>query len=160
MRHPRRAHGVQGRPGGAGLGRRLSFATVPELLASAEQRFGDAPAIVTVDGSESFRELARSTRAAAEGLRRRGLKPGDRVLIAARNSPSLVGFRRRSTPSSPGPRSTTCGAISSQLSRSSTGNWMRWMRGSMSPRRRPSPRNHWRRRPSSTPPERPAVPRV
>ena len=68
----------------------MSFATVPELLASAEQRFGDAPAIVTVDGSESFRELARSTRAAAEGLRRRGLKPGDRVLIAAPNSPSLV----------------------------------------------------------------------
>ena len=68
----------------------MSFATVPELLARAEQRFGDAPAIVTVDGSESFRELARSTRAAAEGLRRRGLKPGDRVLIAAPNSPSLV----------------------------------------------------------------------
>jgi len=63
---------------------------VPELLALAEQRFGDAPVIVTTEGSESFRELARSVRSAAEALRRRGLKPGDRVLIAALNSPSLV----------------------------------------------------------------------
>jgi crotonobetaine/carnitine-CoA ligase len=68
----------------------LSFATVPELLASAEQRFGDAPAIITTERSESFRELARSTRSAAEQLRRRGLKPGDRVLMAASNSPSLL----------------------------------------------------------------------
>ena len=68
----------------------MSFATVPELLASAEQRFGDAPAIITTGDSESFRELARSTRSAAEGLRRRGLKPGDRMLIAALNAPSLV----------------------------------------------------------------------
>ncbi len=68
----------------------MSFATVPQLLTSAEQRFGDAPAIITAEGSESFRELARSVRSAAEGLRRRGLKPGDRVLIAALNSPSLV----------------------------------------------------------------------
>ena len=63
---------------------------MPQLLASAEQRFGDRTAIVTAEGSESFRELARSTRSAAEALRRRGLKAGDRVLIAAPNSPSLV----------------------------------------------------------------------
>ncbi len=63
---------------------------MPELLASAEHRFGDAPAIITTDGSESFRELARSTRSAAETLRRRGLNPGDRVLMAAPNSPSVV----------------------------------------------------------------------
>jgi crotonobetaine/carnitine-CoA ligase len=68
----------------------LSFATVPELLASAEERFGDAPAIVTTERSESFRDLARSTRSAAEALRRRGLNPGDRVLMAAPNSPSLL----------------------------------------------------------------------
>jgi acyl-CoA synthetase (AMP-forming)/AMP-acid ligase II len=68
----------------------LSFVTVPELLASAEHRFGDAPAIVTTERSESFRQLARSTRAAAQALRRRGLKPGDRVLMAAPNSPPLV----------------------------------------------------------------------
>jgi len=63
---------------------------VPELLASAEQRFGDAPAIITTERSESFRQLARSTRSVAEQLRRRGLHPGDRVLMAAPNSPSLV----------------------------------------------------------------------
>jgi crotonobetaine/carnitine-CoA ligase len=57
---------------------------------SAEHRFGDAPAIVTAERSESFRELARSARSAAAALRRRGLRPGDRVLIAAPNSPSLV----------------------------------------------------------------------
>jgi carnitine-CoA ligase len=68
----------------------LSFATVPELLASAEQRFGDSPAIITTEGSESFRELGRSTRSAAEAFLRRGLKAGDHVLIAASNSRSLV----------------------------------------------------------------------
>jgi carnitine-CoA ligase len=68
----------------------LSFATVPELLASAEQRFGDAPAIVTTERSESFRQLAQATRSAAEALRRRGFNPGDRALMAAPNSPSLV----------------------------------------------------------------------
>jgi crotonobetaine/carnitine-CoA ligase len=68
----------------------LGFVTVPELLASAEQRFGDAPALITTQRSESFRELARSTRSAAEALRRRGLSPGERVLMAAPNSPGLV----------------------------------------------------------------------
>jgi len=63
---------------------------VPELLASAEQHFGDAPAIVTTQRSESFRELARATRSAAMALRRRGLDRGDRVLMAAANSPSLI----------------------------------------------------------------------
>lgn len=63
---------------------------MPELLASAEHRFGNAPAIITTDGSESFVELARTTRSAAERLRRRGLNPGDRVLMAAPNSPSLI----------------------------------------------------------------------
>ncbi|MDQ6712960.1 MAG: AMP-binding protein [Candidatus Dormibacteraeota bacterium] len=68
----------------------MSFTTVPELLASAEQRFGDATALVTTERSESFRELARSTRSTALTLRRRGLNPGDRVLIAAPNSSALV----------------------------------------------------------------------
>ena len=63
---------------------------MPELLASAERRFGDAPAIITTERSESFRDLARSTRSAAEALRRRGLKAGDRLLMAAPNSLPLV----------------------------------------------------------------------
>ena len=68
----------------------MSYATVPELLAFAEDRFRDAPAIITTHRSESFRELARSARSAAAALRHRGLNPGDRVLIAAPNSPPLV----------------------------------------------------------------------
>ncbi|MDQ6882961.1 MAG: AMP-binding protein [Candidatus Dormibacteraeota bacterium] len=68
----------------------VSFLAVPELLRSAVARFGDQPAIITSDHSESFRELARSTAAAAGGLRRRGLMPGDRLLLAAPNSPALV----------------------------------------------------------------------
>ena len=68
----------------------MGFITVAELVASAAERFGDAPAIITTDGSECFRELARSVGSAAETLRRRGLKPGDRVLIASVNSQALV----------------------------------------------------------------------
>jgi crotonobetaine/carnitine-CoA ligase len=68
----------------------LSFATVAELLASAVDRFGGAPALITTDRSESFRELGQRTRTAAADLLRRGLQPGDRVLMAARNSPALV----------------------------------------------------------------------
>jgi crotonobetaine/carnitine-CoA ligase len=68
----------------------LGFITVPALVASAAERFGDAPAIITADGSESFRELERSARSTAETLRRRGLKPGDRVLMAGANSRALV----------------------------------------------------------------------
>ena len=68
----------------------MRFLTIPELVASAAERFGDAPAIITTERSESFRELARSTRSAAEALRRRGLKPGDRMLVAAPSSPALV----------------------------------------------------------------------
>lgn len=63
---------------------------MPQLLASAERRYGDAPAIITMERSESFKELARSSRSAAASLRRRGLKPGDRVLITTANSPALV----------------------------------------------------------------------
>ena len=69
---------------------RHRFATVPEVLASAAQRYGDSPAIVTAGGTESFRELLRSTRATAAALGRRGLRPGDRALMAADNSPALV----------------------------------------------------------------------
>jgi carnitine-CoA ligase len=68
----------------------LSFATVPELVASAAERFGAAPAIITADRSESFRDLAGAVGRAADELRRRGLKPRDRVLMASANSPALV----------------------------------------------------------------------
>ena len=63
---------------------------MPELLASAVERFGDSPAIVTFERSETFRELARASRCAAEALRRRGLRAGDRVLMAGVNSLPLL----------------------------------------------------------------------
>ena len=68
----------------------MSFATIPEVLTSAAERFGHWPAIVTVERTESFRELLDAVRAAADTLRRHGLQPKDRVLIAAPNSPALV----------------------------------------------------------------------
>ncbi|TMF84827.1 MAG: ATP-dependent acyl-CoA ligase [Chloroflexi bacterium] len=68
----------------------MSFATVPELLASAVERFNDRPAIVTIDRSESFAELADAVGRSADSLRRRGLQVADRVLIAAPNSPGLI----------------------------------------------------------------------
>jgi len=68
----------------------VRFLTVPELLRSAVERFGGQPAIIAFDHSETFRELARSTAVAAASLRRIGLQPGDRVLLAAPNSPALV----------------------------------------------------------------------
>ena len=68
----------------------MSFATVPELLASAAERFTDRPAIVTADRSESFVELANAVGRCADSLRRRGLQSADRVLIAAPNSVGLI----------------------------------------------------------------------
>ncbi|MEO6795399.1 MAG: AMP-binding protein [Candidatus Dormibacter sp.] len=68
----------------------MSFVTVPELLRSSVDRYGDRPAILTTERAESFRELARSAAAGASALRRRGLTPGDRVLMAAPNSLALV----------------------------------------------------------------------
>lgn len=68
----------------------MSSATVPELVASAAERFGDAPAIITADRSESFVELRIAVGRVANALQRRGLQIGDRVLMAAPNSPALV----------------------------------------------------------------------
>ena len=68
----------------------MTFATVPELVSSAAERFGDEPALVTVDGRESFRELAAAVRNAAKNLRIRGVLPGDRVLIVGANATSTI----------------------------------------------------------------------
>lgn len=68
----------------------MSFRTVPQLLEAAVAKYGDAPAIVTDQQSESFQALAQAANGAARELERRGVAPGDRVLIAARNSLQLV----------------------------------------------------------------------
>jgi crotonobetaine/carnitine-CoA ligase len=68
----------------------VSFRTVPELLHLAVERYGEAPAIVTAEGTESFRELGRTVGGIAGVLRNKGLEPGDRVLIVAPNSVPMV----------------------------------------------------------------------
>ena len=64
----------------------MGYATVPELLARAGRRFAGAPALVTAEGSQSFAELLEGVVGVAAGLRSRGVRPGDRVLVAAGNS--------------------------------------------------------------------------
>jgi crotonobetaine/carnitine-CoA ligase len=68
----------------------VAYATVPEVVALAAERFGAAPALLTTAGSESFRELAAGVAAAAAGLRAAGVRPGDRVVLLGASSPDLV----------------------------------------------------------------------
>jgi crotonobetaine/carnitine-CoA ligase len=68
----------------------VTYLSVPALLVAAAETFGSAPALVTSRGTESFADLLRHTTAAAAAIRRRGAGPGDRVLIAAGNSPAAV----------------------------------------------------------------------
>ncbi|HEX9096631.1 MAG TPA: class I adenylate-forming enzyme family protein [Candidatus Dormibacteraeota bacterium] len=68
----------------------MTFRTVPDLLRSAVERYADALAIVTSEGTESFRELGSAVDGTARALRDRSLEPGDRVLIVAPNSVALV----------------------------------------------------------------------
>lgn len=68
----------------------VTYLSVPALLVAAAERFGPAPALVTRQGSETFAELLQHTARAGAGIRRRGAGPGDRVLMAAANSPAAV----------------------------------------------------------------------
>jgi carnitine-CoA ligase len=68
----------------------VTFRTVPELLHLAVERYAEAPAIVTAERTESFRELGSAADGIAGVLRNKGLESGDRVLIVAPNSPALV----------------------------------------------------------------------
>ena len=72
------------------MSQRAPYRTVPELLSRAVERFGDADAIITKDGTESFRALASRVAGAAQALRRRGLLPRDRMLLVAPNSAPTV----------------------------------------------------------------------
>ena len=65
-------------------------ATIPELVARAEARTGDAPAVVGGDRTWTFAELGRQSRCFAAGLLARGIGPGDRVAIWAPNSPEWI----------------------------------------------------------------------
>jgi crotonobetaine/carnitine-CoA ligase len=68
----------------------VTYLTVPELLSRAVERFGDADALITRDGVESFREVASRVAGVAQELRRMGLRPGDRLLLVAPNTDATV----------------------------------------------------------------------
>jgi long-chain acyl-CoA synthetase len=71
---------------------RLRFKTLIELLDNCAERYGSRPALLarTPSGerrSLSFRDLRDNARRGALLLAGRGVKPGDRVLLIAENSP-------------------------------------------------------------------------
>src|SRR5438105_8420352 len=68
----------------------MRYATVRRLLAGAARRFGAAPAVVTAESTLSFAELLEGVAAMAAGLRTRGVRAGDRILMAAGNSAATV----------------------------------------------------------------------
>ncbi|MEV0053419.1 AMP-binding protein [Saccharopolyspora shandongensis] len=60
--------------------------TLAELVAAAHRAFAARPAV----GALTFGDLGAQARAAATALRRLGLRPGDRVLIALDNRPEVL----------------------------------------------------------------------
>jgi acyl-CoA synthetase (AMP-forming)/AMP-acid ligase II len=63
----------------------LEFGTLPGLLASAAERFGETEALIDAPVRLSFRELHAAGREAARGFVAAGVEPGDRVAIWAPN---------------------------------------------------------------------------
>lgn len=64
--------------------------TLVDLLDTAVTRFGPAPALDFFGATTSYRELGDRVARAAEGLRRLGVGPGDRVAIMLPNCPHHV----------------------------------------------------------------------
>src|SRR5277367_2492552 len=64
--------------------------TIPEMVLSTADRFGDAEAIVDGDLRITFEELTHKIRAAAGAYIEAGLKQGDRVAIWAPNSAEWI----------------------------------------------------------------------
>lgn len=60
----------------------LPHATIPEALAGAVRRFGDAPALDFLGQRATYRELGEAVDRCASGLARLGLRNGDRIAIA------------------------------------------------------------------------------
>ena len=63
----------------------LEWGTLPGLLATAAERFGDAEAVVDEDVTLTFRQLHAAARETARGFVAAGVEPGDRVAIWAPN---------------------------------------------------------------------------
>jgi crotonobetaine/carnitine-CoA ligase len=68
----------------------VPYLTVAELLLRGVEKFGDAQALVTRGGAESFRELGSHVAGVRVALRRTGLRSGDRMLLVAPNSTATV----------------------------------------------------------------------
>jgi crotonobetaine/carnitine-CoA ligase len=82
-------HDVSGR--GAGDERAVNAPpTIPVLVRTAAERFGDAPFLRADDGTRTFAETARRVARGAAWLRARGAAPGERVLISAGNGIATI----------------------------------------------------------------------
>src|SRR5690349_12130345 len=60
--------------------------TVPAFFQAALDRLGDRPILEDAEGTVALSEILASAAAVAEGLSRRGVRPGDRVALLADNS--------------------------------------------------------------------------
>lgn len=64
--------------------------TLPEMLAESVQTHGDRPALEFFGATTTYRELGDLVDRAAEGLRRLGVRAGDRVALVLPNCPQHV----------------------------------------------------------------------
>ncbi|GAA5052000.1 FadD3 family acyl-CoA ligase [Nocardia callitridis] len=68
----------------------MTWTTIPEMVLSAADRFGDAEAVVDGPLRLSFRELAERVRRAAGAFAAAGIDKGDRVALWAPNSAEWI----------------------------------------------------------------------
>ncbi|MGY1552062.1 long-chain-fatty-acid--CoA ligase [Microbacterium sp. A588] len=64
--------------------------TLPEMIDASVKAFGRRPALEFFGAVTSYRDLGEQIQRAAEGLRRLGVKPGDRVALVLPNCPQHV----------------------------------------------------------------------
>lgn len=74
----------------SGAARGISWETIPQMVASSADRFGDAEAIVDGDLRLSYTELVERVRRAAGAFAEAGVGKGDRVAIWAPNSAAWI----------------------------------------------------------------------
>ncbi|GAB89645.1 FadD3 family acyl-CoA ligase [Gordonia rhizosphera] len=68
----------------------MSWQTIPQMVLSAGDRFGDAEAVVDGSLRLTFRQVSDRIRRAAGGFRGLGIQPGDRVAVWAPNSAEWI----------------------------------------------------------------------
>lgn len=75
-----------------GIPRTLRYptTTLARLLDQAAERFGDNPALIYNNNRRTYRELLAKVNRMAGGLSRRGVRRGDRVVLALPNCPEYV----------------------------------------------------------------------